>query len=360
MTNNMSWSFFQVWNESLEQREERPIKTRNNLWASELGKSDVDLYLKMKGVKPSNPFDARSLRKFEAGNIWEWIVGLVLKRAGVLMDTQEWVSHQYPGLLEVTGKLDYLAGGSPDWEKAQFEIHELGLPETLEKASERIISHFYETYPQGLKPIVLEIKSCAGTMFDRYSNSNQASANHRLQAFHYIKAKDMPEAHIVYISKDDCRMLEIGVMNPSAVESEYKNTIGNITEYIKRGDGVDLQSASPLTIKTHLNDIGMKIAPEIEFSEDFGKFSLSWQVKYSGYLTLLYGYENQAHFDNEWKKEVTSWNRVLGRIVRGDKMTDKNLEIISRIKSRFSDFDEVVQKVKSSGVIPEESEDENA
>ena len=81
---DMQWSFFKIWNESLEQREERPPKERQNLWASELGKSQVDVYLKMKGIAPTNPFSARSLRKFEAGNIWEWIVGLVLLRAGML------------------------------------------------------------------------------------------------------------------------------------------------------------------------------------------------------------------------------------------------------------------------------------
>ena len=356
--NNLSWSFSQVWNQSLEQRSERELKPRNNLWASELGKGDVDIYLKMKGVKPSNPFDARSLRKFEAGNIWEWIVGLVLKRAGVYIDSQGWSSFQYPGLLEVTGKRDFMAGGTPDWDKARAEIKSLGLPEILERASEAIVEHFKTSYPDGLKPIVLEIKSCSAFMFDRYLNNNTASANHRLQAFHYIKADSLPEAHVVYISKDDCRMLEIGVLNPSETEDEYKSVIERATVYAQRGAGVDLQDKDADFIKAHLKEIGMVLAPEVEFNADFGRFSDSWQVKYSGYLKLLYGYENQNSFEEVWKKEVASWNRVLGRCVRKDNMTKLNLEVIDNIQKRFPNFDQLVGKLRDSGTVPVEVDEE--
>jgi len=336
----MSWSFYQIWNESLEQRESRKPYKRKNLWASELGKAPIDLFLKMNGVAPSNPFDPRTLRKFEAGNIWEWIVGLVLKRAGVFKGEQGWVSYQYPGLLEVTGKLDFLAGGKPDWEESRKRIEELELPPFLIKASNDIINHFKNNYPEGLNTIVLEVKSCSAFMFERYLKSRQASSNHRVQSFHYIKAKDMKEAHIVYISKDDARMLELGITNPSYVENEYKALIEEMTHYIEANERPPLEKVTV-------------------FDEEFGRFSVNWRVKYSGYLKMLYGFENQSVVDEIFGKQVAKWNRVLNRCVEGKKMTKLNLEVIGDVKREFKDFDELVEKERERRKILVKSENEN-
>src|SRR5258708_20285530 len=102
--NPSHWGLATAWNASLIDTEERELKVRDNLWASELGKAPIDVWLKMHGTKPTNPPNARSLRKFEAGNVFEWIVSLILKRAGILRESQKWSSFQYPGLLKVTGK----------------------------------------------------------------------------------------------------------------------------------------------------------------------------------------------------------------------------------------------------------------
>ena len=109
-----SWTLANVWNTSIENREERIISSRDHLWASELGRQDADLYLKLMGETPTNPPNNRSLRKFEAGNIWEWIIKLILMRAGVYQETQKRVEFRKDGWLPVTGKLDYIAGGKPN------------------------------------------------------------------------------------------------------------------------------------------------------------------------------------------------------------------------------------------------------
>jgi hypothetical protein len=323
----LSWSFAQIWNESLEQSERRPLKPRKHLWASELGKAPIDTWLKMKATAPSNPFDPRSLRKFEAGHIWEWIVGLVLKRAGLFISEQDHLAHQYPGLLEVTGKLDFLAGGNPDWERARSDIQSFGLPAFVVRTTDMIIEHFKNSYPNGIKELVLEIKSCSAFMFEHYMRNNEASSNHRLQTFHYIKASDRPEGHIVYISKDDARMLEIGVMNPSYVEEEYKKHIAELTHYVEADE------------QPPLEDI-------IVFEGD--KFSVNWRVKYSNYLTMLYGFKNQNAVDETFKGQVAQWNRVLGRCVGEKKMTKANEEIIKDIKLVFPSFDDMVEEQKKA------------
>lgn len=326
----MNWTFYNIWNSSLENREERLLFPRSKIWASELGGSFIDRYLKMTAVKPSNPPNPRSLRKFEAGNIWEAIIGYVLSRAGILIEKQTWVQFTYPNLLPVSGKLDFLAGGYPDYDKAisivQKEFN--WLPEFISRATLSIVNTLKEKYPDGLPKIVLEIKSCSSFMFEKYEVKNEASIQHKLQAFHYLKSQSMPEAHIVYICKDDARLLEIGIFNPSAIEDIYKKDIETITGYINS------------------KQIPPKEKP-IVFDEMFGRFSANWKVGYSSYLTYLYELENQFAFDEKYKPIVDRWNRVLGRIASGKDMTDNNKEALEEIKKEGFNIDKIVELAKN-------------
>jgi hypothetical protein len=312
--NNMKWSFSQIWNQSLEEgRPERILEPRQKLWASELGGCYVDRYLKMTGVKPSNPPNPRSLRKFEAGNIWESIVGYVLLRAGILQKRQEWIQYQYPTLFPVSGKLDFVAGGKPNYDKALSTIKSEfdWLPEFISRATCNIVQTLAKQYPEGLENIILEIKSCSSFMFERYEKRDEASLQHKLQLFHYLKCKNMPEGHIVYVSKDDARLMEFGVFNPSPLEEEYRKDIENITNYVLKGEQPPLER--PLT-----------------FEEDF---SANWKVGYSNYLTLLYGLKTQKDFDDQYKPMAERWNRVLGRIREGKEMTDNNKDAIKEMET---------------------------
>lgn len=346
MPSEMKWSFAQIWNESLQKgRPEREFKARNTIWASELGGSMVDRYLKYIGDKPTNPPNQRSLRKFEAGNIWEWIVGLVLKRAGILLDEQGWVKYTHTAngksYLPVTGKKDFVAGGKPDWEKAKADINQLGLPEFLDRATNDIIDYFKEKYPEGLAKVILEVKSSSSFMFDRYEALKTADPKHKLQLFHYLKADNLTEGHIIYICKDDCRMLEIGVMNPGPVEEEYIADIERFSWYIFKGE-------QP------------KIEKEIVFQSNTFRFSPNYKVGYSNYLTKLYGYKDQMEFDTKYRSMTARWNRVLNRMVNESNMTKLNLEVIKEIKKEFPYLDSIVEDgklLKQKGLIQPESED---
>lgn len=326
----MSWSLAGTWNDSLLNRTERPMKIRDYVWASEIGGSMVDRFLKMNGVQPTNPPNARSLRKFEAGNLFEWILEFVLKRAGILIDSQEWINFKYPKLLRTTGKLDFLAGGQPDWAKARSEVGSLGLPEMLNRASLAIIDNLQSTFgDEELKKIVIEAKSISSFMMDRYEVTGQANPNHRCQAFHYIKGKDMREAHIVYICRDDCRMLELGVFNPSQVENEYKKDLEEITYYIET-------QTEP------------RKEEEVLFDETVFSFQKNWKVEYSNYLTRLYGFDEPIHYREKWDKPVAAMNRVFKRCVAGAKMTDLNLKVIESARRYFPKWDDLVDKAKEA------------
>ena len=329
----MKWSIGQVWNEALENGSRREMKPRDYMWASEIGGAYIDRLLKMKGTEPTNPPNARSLRKFEAGNMMEWVVGMVLKRAGIYKDTQEHIKYQYPGLLEVTGRLDFLAGGSVDWEKAKAEIVSLDLPEFFSRATTKIIEYLSGAYPAGLENIVIEVKSCSSFMFDRYEKTG-ADVHHQLQAFHYLKGKNLPEAHIVYISRDDLRMLEFGVYNPSPIEALYRGDIEKMTKIFN-------------------GEVEAEKEPLVAYDSEAGRFSRNWKVAYSGYLKLLYGYESQMAYEEAWTAKVNGYNRVMGRCVKGDKMTPANLDIIKDAKIMFPNWDELVKDIKAKGVDPE-------
>lgn len=325
---NLSWSFFQCWNEQLGIREERPLTPRSHIWASELGGAYVDRFLKMQGVPQTNPPNQRSLRKFMAGNWFEWVVGMVLRRAGILIDCQEKLEHQYPGLLKVTGKLDFLAGGQPDWDKATAEISEADLPIELRGTSMAIVQFLREMYgDDALKVIVLEVKSVASRMFSRYESTGQANPNHRAQIFHYLKAKNMDEGHIVYISKDDCKMVECGIYNPSSAEQAYRADIDTMTAFYN-------------------DNVMPPLEREILF-ENF-RFSTNWRVEYSGYLTKLYSYKEPIEYREVWDKTVASMNRTFKRCVTGAKMTDLNKTTIASAKLIFPEWDDLVSKAQEA------------
>lgn len=324
----LSWSFYSAWNEQLGVREARPLKPRDTIWASEIGGAYVDRYLKMQGVPQTNPPNSRSLRKFMAGNLFEWVVGFILRRAGILIDCQERLEYQYDGLLKVTGKLDFLAGGQPDWERAAAEIDGAEIPAEMRGTSLAIVQYLQETFGDAaLKEIVLEVKSVASIMFSRYESKGQANPIHRGQIFHYLKAKNMDEGHIVYISKDDCKMVECGIYNPSTAEDAYRADIAAMTAFYESNEMPPLE-------------------PEVTFDEEFFSFRTNWRVEYSGYLTKLYGYDEPIHYRERWGKLVASMNRTFKRCVTGAKMTDLNKTVITEAQTIFPQWDELVDRAR--------------
>jgi len=332
--NKLSWSFANIWNESLACREERKLEPRERIWASELGGPMLDRWYKMKGVKPSNPFGFRPLRKFEAGNLFEWITAVVLNRAGILIEQQRWLRYQYDGLLPVTGRLDHLAGGKPDWGKAEAAFTNGEFPEFISRAAAAIVKHFRTKHPNGLRRVVLEIKSVGSNLFHRYDVFRMADPRHRLQLFHYLKAGNFKEGHLVYVSKDDLCLVEIGVFANPALEEAYRKDIEQITGCLKS-----------------------KTPPEkekpIAFDDVAGRFYVNWKVSCSQYLTKAYGFPSRANFEARYKSRVARWNRVLGRLASGKKMTDDNKEAMEEMRAEFPDLDELLEIVKKRQKVKE-------
>ncbi len=330
MTMN-NWNFSQVWNKALENQEIKKITPRNRIWASELGKSYIDLYLKMQGVELTNPPNPRSLRKFEAGNMFEWIVSLILKRAGILKEVQKWTSYQYPGLLEVTGKADFIAGGTPKPNQEVIEdIKGLGLPNFFLRGATAILEHLMSSGE--LVEMPLEIKSVSAFMFDALERTGGSSKNHRLQLFHYLKSMNYEIGHLIYICRDDLRMIEVKIYNNELIEKEYKDFIAGLSEYCNKSEQPPLEKT-------------------IVFDPDICKFAKNFNIAYSGYLTKLYGFKDQMEFDEKYIPIVSRWNRVINRVKNNSTITDKNKLVLEEIKSEGFNIEEILNNFNAN---PEE------
>lgn len=330
----------EVWNAALEDQEKREMKPREKLWASELGGSSIDLYLKLKGTPLSNPPNARSLRKFEAGNVFEWIVSLILKRANILVQGQKWCQYQYEGLLPVSGKADFIAGTMPpDFESGEEFIQFLSraeIPEVFLRGFDRVLKHIKENHPRGIEEMPMEIKSVSSFAMDLMERTEEPIERHGVQEVHYLKAMGYPKGKLVYICRDDLRMMEFTVELNDVWEGRYKSAIERVSKFYYANE---MPAKEPLLI----------------FKD--GRFTKNFNVEYSGYLTMLYGFKEPREYSEVYAKLASSWNRVLKRVKEGKKMTPKNEDVLKEIVAFGFKPEELAAKMPDAPMEEEELTD---
>lgn len=331
-----NWMFGHIWNKALEEGEDRVIMPRDYMYATELGKAPIDVYLAMKGTKPSNPPNGRSKRKFEAGNMWEWIVGLVLKRAGVIREAQERIKFQLDGMQPVSGRSDYVVGGKINPADAKTEIAKFELPEAFYRGFDNIVEYLQNKYPEGLKDKPLEIKSVSAFMFDKIEKAKRPLRVHVRQLMHYMYER-FDTGHIVYICRDDCRMMEFVVLHNPQNVADYIAAVKLLSGYYQRDEMPPLERP-------------------IIWDDDMHRFTKNnLGMAYSPYLTLLYKIKDQEEFDSLYMTKAGNFNRVLKRIATGARMTDKNLEVIEQMQEMGFDA-QALAKVIPLDVPDEETE----
>ncbi len=332
-----SYLMSSVWNAALEDQEKREVKPREKLWASELGGSAIDLYHKLKGVVPSNPPNARSLRKFEAGNIFEWIVSLVLKRANILVESQRWAQYQYEGLLPVSGKADFIAGSTPDFGKGHEFVDFLKraeVPDVFLRCFDRVLDHIKKTFPNGLDEMPVEVKSISSFAADLMERTEQPIERHAVQLFHYLISMGFQKGLLVYVCRDDLRMFEFVIERNNPIwEQKYKSAIEKISKYYYAGE---MPPKEPMLVF------------------EGGKFSKNFNIEYSGYLTLIYGFKEPREYSEVYGKKATNWTRVLKRVKDAKKMTPKNEEVLAEIRESGYNIEELVALMPDTPIEEEE------
>jgi hypothetical protein len=314
-----NWTIADIWNNTLE-RNERAIEPRARLYASELGGSMIDRWHKLKGTAYTNPPNSRSMRKFMAGDIWEWIIKTVLIKAGIPFTTQDRCLLEYPDLLPISGKLDFIAGGAINYAEALEKLEAEDIPYFIKNSAKAIIESFRASYPDGLPQKIVEIKSVGSFIFEDLLSKDNPRTHHMLQASVYHLVKKIP-TDVVYVCRDDCRLLQYNIDKIAPVlELEIKKDLEQITKYWK-------------------DDIEPPKEEMILWEDE--KFKTNWKIQYSPYLSMLYtivldGKEKPIETPDEYfefySPLVSSWNRVIKRIKEKATMTKSNLEKIEEMK----------------------------
>lgn len=320
-----TWSLAQVWNQSLDTVPQRDYEPRDYVWASELGGSYYDRYWKMKGRQPTTPPNLRTRRKFEAGNLIEWVILQVLNRAGVLKSTQEHFVDD-SGPIKVTGRCDFEAGG--EIQDADFS----DLPETIKGISEAAIEALKEKFPDGLAHVNIEVKSCAGMMFDRYEFA--PGPQHALQAFVQAKATNRPTL-LVYVSRDDLRICEWKILPEQA---KYQKLLDKDLEKINHIIYVKEENIEEYTF----NGEAVK-EPLLQYSA--GKFSSNWKVEYSNYLTD-YGFEYPEEYGKPAKSISLRLNNIVKRLKEGKELSKVNLKTLDECYAFYPQAEEIINKLQ--------------
>ena len=297
--NKIRIPFVDIFDKALESSDDRPVKKRDYIYASELGQGYYDRYHSMMGREYTNPPNKIAYRKFKLGNMIEDFFKLVLYKSGLLIGEEERVINDTT-LLHVSGRLDVRFGG-------KFNFNDLDLSEfkflSFFNLLQTAIKDYAEKFPKlEIDECLIEIKSCADHTFNRIIEAGEAQEHHRLQGFHYAHTKQLP-LQIVYFDKNNGRIVTYWVdPNDAYLLRLYNDDIEKMHYYIS--EGVVPQKEMPILF-------------------DGKKLSLNWKVQYSKYLSD-YGFEQKEDFKGHYEKDINAYNRVLKRFWDGAKMTDDN------------------------------------
>lgn len=305
---NNSWGLQAIWNDSVAQKA-RPPRARDYIWAGDIGKSFYERYLKMQGKPPDKPKEDRVLRKFSAGLWFEHGIEEVLETIGILKSSQQWLEiPETQDTLRVTGKLDFLAGGIANWAEARQRVMDKKYPEFIENVSIGLIDHFEKEYPNGLEEIVIEVKSVNSQVFwAKKDYLSEAYPHHEMQLYTYLKALNKPKGTIVYISKDDLTIQEMGVVYPSAaLERRWQEDVRAMTTYWREKQEPPKPESLVFSKKNKIRFQLNKKKVEIR-----GAWIKNWEVGWSDYFETITGMENVEAWEKLVETEARRRNNLI-------------------------------------------------
>ena len=390
MENFNFFSFAQIWNKAFETENSREFKARDYLYASEIGGSTYDIVQKMRGILPTTPPNGRSLRKFQAGNTFEFIVKMALMQLGLYKESQDRVMAKHGDLLNVSGRLDFIIGGVINFDSLAKLKENLQLGDGLEHSLFCIAKGFSEWYKEYQKENgdieipneIWELKTCSSMIYDMIEREGKAKVPHENQIYHYVfNHKSIRNGRIIYICKDDMRMQEFCVSAADErLKKQYFKGIANITEVYNQYKDVSID-LSTLCVSLHgkLNELKadengdvreiMRVSKELRdakvaaFNSNppldhllicdmfTGLLSKNWKVEYSGYLTDYFytdedGFAVYFETPEQYRTHVLKAckvNSIMQRFWKNEKegkadknkITAKNQEWIDDLQNKF-------------------------
>jgi len=381
------------WNLIVKRDKQSGIKPRDYISMSDLGKPYIDRWYKMKGEQPSNPFEDRVLRIFDAGRTMEFIVLRALTLAGILNKKQQYVEiPPTEKTLRCLGYLDCTIGGIVDWNEqlkkienylmafdytlvsrvneyklklqsytdGQLRAELVSVPpieymldeegnevpftevpnfdnltrqdmiemlinsfvesnkkdELLENKAFNIIHGLQRQYPNGVvEETLVEAKSINSMAFWAHKNKTQGGKflgypHNKLQLYGYQKATKIEKGILLYISKDDFVLEEVGQqLGNVELDKAFNEDVEAMTEYYR--------APNPPPVEQ-----------ELSYNDRKKTFELNWRIARSPYLTKAYGYKSGDEFEEKNHQMLLDINRALKHLREGKvKEEDKDLII---------------------------------
>jgi len=265
-----NWNLSNLLTDLIGTRANPKGEVRTEIWASDLGGVMLDRFLDMKGVPYSDPATGKNLMTFFLGEQIETGLKDILEKIGIAYTDNERKLYQEKDYLPVVAKPDLIVEVE-SWEVIRANINKMAEeasklePKYQEREMTKIrayfevIKKFRERFPEGLKKTIFEIKS-ANTRSFKMKKTEGPQLSHQLQILTYLKAYNLSEGHIIYVSK------------------EY----GDMQEFVVKADNVELNRVWEEDVAKISRYIKEDTRPPLIFSES------DWRFKYSKYFTMLY------------------------------------------------------------------------
>lgn len=250
---------------------------RNEIWASDLGKSYIDRYMSMKGVPYSNPSDGFSMQHF--------FIGIGVERAFLqqvelcMMPTVESkkIRIEKDGCLPVVGRADLLFE-VPNWDEVEQRIDdyvqktELASDLQIRKKLQlrEVVQHWRKKFPSGIPKSVYEIKSINSWAL-KYNKTDEALLNayphYLMQLTAYMLGHNLTEGGLIFIAKDAGKnygfIREIPVYLSDKLVKMFWQDVEEFSDYFLNNK---VPPKEPLVVNGKLN----------------------WRVRYSSYHDKIY------------------------------------------------------------------------
>jgi len=321
----LKWSVMGFWNQMLGLTKRYPPKVRDYISPADLGKDYWSRYQKMMGIEPTNPFEDRVLRIFSAGDEFHHLMKNVFKALGIFINSQDDPDKegkkQYSIIpatekaLKVLGSYDVLAGGKVDIEQTERQCHIMNFSDFVTERTLMMAKFLQENYPDGLPTLLYEIKSINSLAFwNKKDYLTEAYPHHRLQCFAYLKANNIPEGRILYVSKDDLMTAEFPIyLNDEKLNKAFEEDREQMSYYI-------FNKQEPPKPDNIIFD------PYKKFRFQFNKkkyviegcFDFNWEIARSQYFTLMTGMKSVDEWKDKYENELKEKNNQLKEKIKGE------------------------------------------
>lgn len=232
------YSPLKLYRDLLVAQNVRPVLKRDYVRASEIGGTQLDTWLSMRGLPHTNPKTHKDLLTFAVGNAVEEAVAEVFVKAGVGIRPTEHnpIVLEEPNLLPVHGREDVLLEVT-NWGETKARLSALEAmgktPKEQATNIRSVLEEWQEAYPEGLQRTILEIKSCNSQAFETGKRMGflEKYPQYAMQLFTYMRHYQVETGHLFFVDKDKQYSECVGVARTPRLEDAWSGWLAQMTRY---------------------------------------------------------------------------------------------------------------------------------